>query len=58
LFTGDSKRHVREGFGREASISLQRLREGNLEGGSHTKDSKGHVIEGAGKEAFLFTGAP
>jgi hypothetical protein len=28
-----SERHVREGFGRGASLSLQRLREGNLEGG-------------------------
>jgi hypothetical protein len=33
IFTGDSERHVREGFGRGGSLSLQRLREGNLEGG-------------------------
>jgi hypothetical protein len=33
LFTGDFERYVREGFGRGASLSLQRLREGNLEGG-------------------------
>jgi hypothetical protein len=33
FFTGDSERHVRKGFGGGASLSLQRLREGNLEGG-------------------------
>jgi hypothetical protein len=33
IFTGDCERHVRECFGRGASLSLQRLREGNLEGG-------------------------
>jgi hypothetical protein len=33
IFTADSERHVREGFGRGAALSLQRLREGNLKGG-------------------------
>jgi hypothetical protein len=33
FFTGDSERHVREGFGRGVSLFLQRLSEGNLEGG-------------------------
>jgi hypothetical protein len=33
IFTEDSERHVRVGFRRGASLSLQRLREGNLEGG-------------------------
>jgi hypothetical protein len=32
FFTGDSERHVREGFGREL-LSLQRLSEGILEEG-------------------------
>ena len=35
-FTGNSesyRRHVKEGFGNGASLSLQRLCEGNLEGG-------------------------
>jgi hypothetical protein len=33
IFTGDSERHVREGFGKGASLSLQKFCEGNLEGG-------------------------
>jgi hypothetical protein len=33
FFTGDCERHVREGFGRVASLSLQMLHEGNLEVG-------------------------
>jgi hypothetical protein len=59
FFTGDSERHVREGFGR-GHLSLYR---GSMRGtwreGSHTEDFKRrHVIEGSGKGAFLFTGAP
>jgi hypothetical protein len=34
FFSGHAEKHVREGFGRVASISLlRRLREWNLEGG-------------------------
>jgi hypothetical protein len=32
-WNGGSEKHVKEGFGNGASLSLWRLREGNLEGG-------------------------
>jgi hypothetical protein len=54
---GTLERHVREGFGRGASLYTDSMRE-TWRSGSHTEDSKRHVIEGSGKGTFLFTGAP
>jgi hypothetical protein len=52
-FTGNSEsyvRHVKEGFGNEVSLSLQR---GTWREGSYTEDSERHVMERSGNEAFL-----
>jgi hypothetical protein len=60
--TGNSEsyvRHIKEGFGNEASFSLQRLREGNLDEGeaSYNEDSKIHGMEGSGNGALLSYGS-
>jgi hypothetical protein len=57
FFTADSERHVREGSGRRASLSLS-LHSGAWREGSCADDSDRRVTEGSGNEAFLFTGAP
>jgi len=49
-------RHVKEGFGNEASLTLYRFSEGNLKG-SYSGDSERHVMEDSGKAAFLLLGS-
>jgi len=47
-------RHVKEGRGNGASLSLYRFSEGNLQEGSYTVDSDRHVTEGSGNGEFLY----
>jgi hypothetical protein len=53
-YTGDSERHVKEGFGNGTFLSFYTLHEGNLEEGLlYWGLRETHVIEGFGNGTFL-----